>query len=143
VNRCVCRCDEGETTPEAAMFGRRFVLIATIVCAVGALTGGSALLLWPEADNWTEEAKACVGDKYVGFWQDNGKYSFKMDFENNCARKIACGIDVTVSNAKGSVKDHGTVIIPARGQTPSEASYSIPTSSSSGMAQTARNCRFV
>jgi hypothetical protein len=100
-------------------------------------------LFWPEPDNWTEEAKACVGDKYVGFWQDNGKYSFKMDFENNCARKIACGIDVTVTNAKGSVKDHGTVIIPARGQTPSEASYSIPTSSSSGMAQTARNCRFV
>ncbi len=65
------------------------------------------------------------------------------DFENNCARKIACGIDVTVTNAKGSVKDHGTVIIPARGQTPSGASYSIPTLVVVGVAQTARNRRFV
>lgn len=125
------------------MFGRRFVLIATIAGAVGALIGGSAWLLWPAPDNWTEEAKLCIGDKYAGFWEASGKYSFKMDFENNCDRKIACGIDIVVTNATGSIKDHSTVIIPARGQAPGEASHSVATTSSSGMAQTARNCRFV
>jgi len=125
------------------MFGRRFVLIATIVCAVGALIGGSAWLLWPQPANWSEEAKLCTGDKYAGFWEAGGQSSFRMEFENNCYRKIACGVDVMVSNARGTVEDRGIVTIPARGEMPGAAIYSLPTTSSSGMAQTARNCRFV
>ncbi len=60
------------------MFGRRFVLIATIVGAVGALTGGSALLFLAggRQSGPRKPRLASAQRKYVGFWQDNGKYSF-------------------------------------------------------------------
>ncbi|UGV26351.1 hypothetical protein E0H22_12010 [Rhodopseudomonas boonkerdii] len=125
------------------MWKRKLLLAAGVIGALGIIGGASAWLLWPQPENWTEEAKLCIGDKYAGFWEASGQYSFRMEFENNCYRKIACGLDVMVSNARGTVKDHGTVTIPARGEMPGAAVYSLPTTSSSGMAQTARNCRFV
>ncbi len=125
------------------MWKRKLLLAASVIGILGIIGGASAWLLWPQPENWTEEAKLCIGDKYAGFWESSGQYSFRMEFENNCYRKIACGVDVLVSNAKGTVKDHGNVTIPARGEAPGAAIYSLPTTSSSGMAQTARNCRFV
>ncbi|WP_371422902.1 hypothetical protein [Tardiphaga sp.] len=143
MNRCAIRRDEGETISETAMLKRRFVVIATIVGAVGALTGGSALLFWPDADNWTEEAKACVANKYAGYWESSGKYSFKLDYENGCDRKVSCAIDVQINNAQQSIKQHGVLVFAPRGQTPTTNSYSVPVTSLVGSAQADRNCRFV
>jgi hypothetical protein len=138
--RCACR-DVTLDHWEAAM--RRWLVVGCVIGIVGLIGGASAWLLWPQSDDWSEEAKLCIGDKYAGFWEASGQYSFRMEFENKCYRKVACGVDVMVSNAKGTVKDHGNVTIPARGEMPGTATYSLPTTSSSGMAQTARNCRFV
>lgn len=125
------------------MLRSRWMLIAIAVVAVGGLTGGSALLLWPEPENWTEEARACISDKYVGYWESNGQYSFRLNYENSCARKVSCAVNVNIQNAKESIRQRGFVAFAARGQTPSENSYSVPVSSLVGMANTQRSCRFV
>jgi len=122
------------------MLVRFGLLVVMLVCAIGAL---SYVLLKPKPADWSEAAKACVSDKYAGFWQDNGKYSFKMDLENSCERKVSCVIDVAINSATGSVKDHGVVVFAPRGEKPTAKTYAIPLQSPVGMAQAARNCRFV
>ncbi|MDB5618029.1 hypothetical protein [Tardiphaga sp.] len=122
---------------------RKFLTIATAVGAVGLIAGGSVWLLWPEADNWTEEARACVTDKYVGYWESSGTYAFKLDYENNCDRKISCAVNVSINNARETVRDRGILVFAARGQTPAANSYSVSVTSLIGMAQAERSCRFV
>lgn len=122
------------------MLLRLGVLIVTLGCAIGAM---AFVLLRPAADDWTEAAKACIADKNAGFWDDNGKYTFKMDFENVCSRRVSCAIDVQVNSAKGSLKDHGVIVFAPRGEMPTAKSYTIPVKSSVGMAQAERHCKFV
>lgn len=125
------------------MANRKMVLGAIgVVAAVGLVAVGSTWLLWPKADNWTEEARACVTDKYAGYWESSGKYSFKLDYENACARKVTCAISVNISNANENVRDRAVLAFPARGIAPSARSYSVPVTSLVGMANASRNCRF-
>lgn len=124
------------------MANRKLVLGAIVVAAVGVMAGGSTWLLWPEADNWTEEAWACVTNKYVGYWESSGKYTFKLDYENACERKVTCAVSVNISNANENVRDRAILAFPARGQVPSAKTYSVPVTSLVGMANASRSCRF-
>jgi hypothetical protein len=125
------------------MSKRKWFVIATVVGVFGVITAGSALLLSPQTDNWTEEAWACVNDKYVGYWESSGNYSFKLDYENSCDRKVSCAVNVNISNANEIVKDRSVLAFSARGQTPSARSFSVPVTSLVGMANAGRKCKFV
>ena len=124
------------------MFGHKGWWIASVFGGIGVLVAGSALLLWPEPDHWTEEAWACVSDKYVGYWESSGAYSFKLDYENSCDRKVTCAVNTHISNARETVRDRGILAFAARGQAPSVRSYSVPVTSLVGMANAQRSCRF-
>jgi hypothetical protein len=125
------------------MLKRRFIMIAAAVGVVGALVGGSALLFWPEPANWTEEAKACVTDQYVGYWESSGKYSFKLDYQNGCDRRVSCAVSVSINNANESFRKKGMLDFAARGQTPVTKTYSVAVTSLVGMVNAGRSCRFV
>lgn len=124
------------------MSKRRWMLVAAVVAAVGALAGGSALLLWPEPDNWTEEAFACVSNKYAGYWESKGRYTFKLDYENSCDRKVTCAVNVSIQNARESIRDRGVLVFAARNDAPTPQSYSVPVQLLGGIANAQRTCRF-
>ena len=124
------------------MTRRKLVWGAIVAAVVGMLSVGSMLLLWPRTENWSEEAWACVSDKYVGYWESSGKYTFKLDYENACDRKVKCAVSVHISNANETVKDRAVLLFPARNQAPSAKSYSVPVTSLVGMANAQRSCRF-
>jgi hypothetical protein len=142
MNHGTRRCDEGETTPEAAMLKRRLGMIAAAVGVIGAISGVSAWLLWPEPDDWSQEAYACVTDTYVGYWESSGKYSFKMDYQNSCDRKVSCAVSVSINNANESFRKKGILNFASRGQTPETKTYSVAVTSRVGMVNAGRNCRF-
>lgn len=122
---------------------RILVWMAIGLGVVGAIGGASAWLLWPQPTGWTEEAHACIADDYAGYWESGGKYSFRLEYHNTCDRKVSCAVSVQVTNAREALRDRGTLLFPARGQTPDKKVYSLPVTSLVGGAQAERSCRFV
>ncbi|MEH2476982.1 hypothetical protein V1282_000339 [Nitrobacteraceae bacterium AZCC 2146] len=117
------------------------LLRVTMVTLAMACTLGAAPVL--AADDGEMNAKSCIIDKDLNFHDDNGKYTFRMDFENDCARSITCTVDAYITGARGPSSGHAILLFAAKTQAPTPKSYTMKVKAAGGTAQVARSCTFL
>ena len=118
-------------------------LAAAGIVALTACGPGMTASLAAETQATTEESpKGCIADLDAGFREEDGKYFFTMNFQNNCARPIQCSIQAYITSHRGPISAQTVLHLPAKGQTPIQKSYAIRVNANGGSAQYGRDCSF-
>jgi hypothetical protein len=86
--------------------------------------------------------QGCIADLDAGFREEQGKYFFTMNFQNNCARRIQCSVQAYITSHRGPISAQTILHLPAKEQAPSETRYSIRVNANGGSAQYGRECSF-
>lgn len=75
------------------------------------------------------------------YWRDGNRFTFRVDLENTCDKRIRCTVFANVIQAKGNSLGHGTLVLaPASQGTAAKKSYHLKVKMAGGMAQTTREC---
>ena len=90
-----------------------------------------------------ESANQCIADLDSGYSDDQGKYFFTMNFQNNCDKPIMCSIEAYITSFRGPITAHTILHFPARAQEPARKSYAIRVNAMSGTVQSGRACNFL
>jgi hypothetical protein len=117
----------------------RFPALVATMIALSAYVGLPA----PAAAEETPTAKQCISDDDTAYAEDGKKFTFTMNFHNDCDRPIACQIDAYVVGARGPTQGHTTLKFAPKAQAPSKASYTMRVKAIGGTAQYSRDCRFL
>lgn len=87
-------------------------------------------------------AKQCIADDDTAYAERDKKFTFTMNFHNDCDRSVTCEVDAYVVGARGPTQGRTTLKFPPKTQLPAKMSYTMRVKAIGGTAQYSRDCRF-
>ena len=88
-------------------------------------------------------ATQCIADVSTDYREEGRKFTFTMNFQNECDRPIACVVDAYLVSSRGPSQGHTTLKFPPKAQAPAKLSYTMQVKAIGGSAQYSRDCRFL
>ena len=122
----------------------RSVAAAALAAGVVSFAGAALADDAPAKADAEQTAKSsCITDT-SGFKMQGKTPVYEMTLQNACAERIKCKVYLNVDTARGPSRGEATLVLEGRKQgEPPTKSYALKVKMLSGMAQGARECKFM